>query len=501
MKILDLKEARKNPEQNPKQSINTIIADRLDRVTDKIGGVKNLFVSFTTIDKLGVNPSSKYDTPIGVYAYPAEYVMKLVGARASMSTLPFAGDAPYVNVFNASGNLVNVTNMSEGDSQTLLTKLISVVSAMAGVDSEKTASVAKDLYDQSGSKALVQTPGGKFWFVSYSMIKYLAELLDRQTPAVWSAVCRRMGIDGFVDGPIGKGVIHRNEPTQVVFFNTDSIKSNSRHMNRYSPEQVEHSSQRGQATRSAADRVAQMSESEAIEFFSDANHWDWIKVIKDREIRNQVIKNLPPEIIGHIPRPSETDQLVSLISSQGKSFPHIKGPSENAVVKYLDDRENKRIEWNALLTAFKPPGKHLQRHLVTTNYNALKWIDATPDVIKLAVATHVENIYKENARMLPDWLLKMAFEKQVDLSELRPRIDPPTIRDNRKLIAQYKEYISQFNNELKDAMQSKTTGAGDQNTGSDEQIKAVKFKINNVSNEIKKLSVPVVYYDAVFGKR
>ena len=50
-------------------------------------------------------------------------------------------------------------------------------------------------------------------------------------------------------------------------------------------------------------------------------------------------------------------------------------------------------------------------------------------------------------------------------------------------------------------MQSKTTGAGDQNTGSDEQIKAVKFKINNVSNEIKKLSVPVVYYDAVFGKR
>ena len=46
MMLIELFEARRNPEQNPKTSINDIIKRALDNTTDTIAGTKNLFVSF-----------------------------------------------------------------------------------------------------------------------------------------------------------------------------------------------------------------------------------------------------------------------------------------------------------------------------------------------------------------------------------------------------------------------------------------------------------------------
>ena len=76
MHIKEIVEARKNPELNPKESVNKQLKDLYDATTDTIPGsnIKNLFVSFTDLDKLGINPTSRYNTPIGIYAYPAEYV-------------------------------------------------------------------------------------------------------------------------------------------------------------------------------------------------------------------------------------------------------------------------------------------------------------------------------------------------------------------------------------------------------------------------------------------
>ena len=45
---------------------------------------KNLFVSFTTVDKLGINPQSHYDTPLGIYSYPAEFIVDNIGDYTSM---------------------------------------------------------------------------------------------------------------------------------------------------------------------------------------------------------------------------------------------------------------------------------------------------------------------------------------------------------------------------------------------------------------------------------
>lgn len=76
-------EKRKNPTKNPKISVNDEISEILKRYSsDKIAGITNCFVSFTELDKLGINPLARFkemdETPIGIYAYPAQYVMDYI---------------------------------------------------------------------------------------------------------------------------------------------------------------------------------------------------------------------------------------------------------------------------------------------------------------------------------------------------------------------------------------------------------------------------------------
>lgn len=127
-------EARKNPEKNPKVSVNQKFYDLYDKAdVENIGDRQrtNLFLSMTELDKLGVNPKSPYYTPIGIYAYPADYVLdKLVeyhgGSRSTETpnapmgqVLPFAGGSAYANFFiikpNYIGNIVALDESVDGE--------------------------------------------------------------------------------------------------------------------------------------------------------------------------------------------------------------------------------------------------------------------------------------------------------------------------------------------------------------------------------------------------
>ena len=113
MRITDIVEKRSNAELNPKVSVNQEIITALNSNTGQIAGIANCFVSFTALEKLGINPQSTYDTPIGIYAYPAEYVVKMAGETSQMSdTLPFAGEQPFVNIFSVKGNIINLKTVS-----------------------------------------------------------------------------------------------------------------------------------------------------------------------------------------------------------------------------------------------------------------------------------------------------------------------------------------------------------------------------------------------------
>lgn len=96
MRYREISEARRGgSELNPRigKDINPVKY----LLTYKNGGY---YMSYTAIDKLGINPRSGYNTPIGIYSYPIiDSVTYSIELSDNMSRVPYMGKAPYVWVF------------------------------------------------------------------------------------------------------------------------------------------------------------------------------------------------------------------------------------------------------------------------------------------------------------------------------------------------------------------------------------------------------------------
>lgn len=255
-----LLEARRNPDKNPKTSA-------LDELK-KYAGRKDVFVSYTNDvgelshtkgskgdrardsgvrgnnnqrgSKIGINPSSTYDTPTGIYTYPVDYVLDKNGL------VPFAENAPYIQVLQAQGNFLYLEQVTQKEVDEL------------------------ELRSRMGvHEALVDSPGGEFWNILYrwadsirsdtlppeplepSLVDYMDEY-DSEEEAeaaynddywtyqgevqeynnaktkegvlgrIMASILRKLGYDGVVDydwnKKSGQGIIHHNEPSQAFFL-------------------------------------------------------------------------------------------------------------------------------------------------------------------------------------------------------------------------------------------------------------------------------------------
>ena len=91
-------EKRSHPELNPKLSAWEQLEPYKDDPT--------IFISFTKIEKLGVNPQTEYDTPAGVYFYPLkatweQYQMENKKEVPLKNIFPFAAENPYIHIVRA----------------------------------------------------------------------------------------------------------------------------------------------------------------------------------------------------------------------------------------------------------------------------------------------------------------------------------------------------------------------------------------------------------------
>lgn len=275
-------EARKNPEQNPKVAINQYIQDRLDKTQDLAGGTPNLFVSFTKIDKLGINPKSQYDTPLGIYSYPAAYIQEKIGTRSMMSDLPFAGEEPFANIFNSSGNIVNLNDMSDGDLRHYYQKIaefyITEHNIKKGSDKWKEAvdEIETIINNVRGKAKFPSIAGGRFWYVTWQVAQMSSYNSLGKMPVTWNKLFRHIGIDGCVD--MGEGIIHTSEPYQAVFFSIKSIKNNQRVHNKYSPDAISSSEYSGQRQRELNRQLSKMSVEQQADYF--LNNPNKLRIIK-----------------------------------------------------------------------------------------------------------------------------------------------------------------------------------------------------------------------------
>ena len=187
MKLIDLYEARKNPELNVRAGS---ILDQLKNIKKKYKDIlSTIYVTYTNINKLGANPQSSWDTPLGIYAYSLDYVIK------KKASVPFQSDAPYIQIFQVLDmsdvwDLKNETQLSD-----MKTRLSSIIPQIKG-----------------------DTPRA----VWYSLYSSSSIRIAPHKGVTARKILMQAGITGVIDR--GLGIIHNNEKNQAVFFTTRILK-------------------------------------------------------------------------------------------------------------------------------------------------------------------------------------------------------------------------------------------------------------------------------------
>ena len=178
---------------------------------------ENLVVTFTMIDKVGINPKSKYDTPLGIYFYPIDYVIE------KRMNVPFAKEQPYLNVceFTRPEKILHMT--SDVNNQ----KGLDLLNVFAKEEVDLAIERLENNYE-------LRSNYSKLWLVTREIAKkraiFTSDSLDvyyggeekTNEAVLWNANLRKCGIDGFVDH--NTKTIHENEPTQGVVFTGTALR-------------------------------------------------------------------------------------------------------------------------------------------------------------------------------------------------------------------------------------------------------------------------------------
>lgn len=232
--ILSLTEARKNPELNPKVSINAALKAYAEKY-----GKANSYVSFTELNKLGINPRSTgvYGdddpmTPIGIYAYPLAYVLRKIGTDLQpTNTLPYAGGQPHATAFTfPADHLINLSTISTTEVELIKNEL------RAYIKRNHLGALAE--FDKVvGSLKPAAKPGRTLWKLIMTVAQDVTGTRDPEdglpSAIEWTKLFRNLGIEGVLDP--GNGIVHPNEKTQAVFFGRSLFGNEQQILNKYNP--------------------------------------------------------------------------------------------------------------------------------------------------------------------------------------------------------------------------------------------------------------------------
>jgi len=253
MRFHEIEEARRNPEQNPRQETghDGAVLKLREYSRDEL---KRIGISMTIIDKIGVNPRSIYNTPNGVYFYPADYYLELKGKR-NAKALPFMDDAPNIQIFKFPEPVLFLDTYTEMDYSRDIKKLAEALDKVPGLVNKfkkkfiynRELSVwAHNLVKQSDNKyitdnsigfetyfnylgeksatvANVQSSGGILWYVTWQLCQDLSDVLNSRAANIWNWVLREaLGYNTVVD--YEQGIIYPDEPTQGVVLQTSAIQ-------------------------------------------------------------------------------------------------------------------------------------------------------------------------------------------------------------------------------------------------------------------------------------
>lgn len=308
-------EARKQHKKNVKVSINSQIEEHYYKAPLLEHLIRNSFVSFTKLDKLGVNPSSRYKTPYGIYCYPSFYILNSTsengGSSLSMNNLPFAGGQPYGNIFSIKGNILYIDKMTITEYNLYINKLRDIITTRYS-DYPELDKLLSRAIDRAPSNADHSTIiGGQFWYIMWSISNSIAsETHKSKGPIIWNVLFRLLGIDAVIDK--GIGIIHSSEPTQAVVFNLRNITNITRVKNAYSPETMLQQKLLGKMVNDTISNIDNTTEDDILAIYYKGQH-NILKYVKDPVMISKLLQN-DPFMLKHIKHPT-TKQLKTVIGN------------------------------------------------------------------------------------------------------------------------------------------------------------------------------------------
>ena len=239
------------------------------------GGPPKYGFTMTSIQKVGINPSSVFETPLAVYAYPVTPMMvsNLTGGKnldialnmpeiegeipkyADVDyALPFVDTAPYINFFGFNtqeGVFYTSVGMDDGKYRAAIDMLFRQFSGNKALGADNPERRFRQLLVQAQRHNRVGTqnapaaakPSSEMtdylrlatvWTLTraLSMVSVAADLdafeagaaptPTQSTISTWRALLLMVGIKAIVDDD-EKGLIHKNEPEQMAIMDTSII--------------------------------------------------------------------------------------------------------------------------------------------------------------------------------------------------------------------------------------------------------------------------------------
>lgn len=209
MKILPLLERRRNPE-HPSQQTREYRG--IKAIKQKYADA-GLYVTFTSVPKVGVNPKSEHNTPIGIYTYSTKYLSGL----DTIDDVPYAGDSENLYVVKPTKPILYLSTYDNLEE-----------------DKAKLYEYMDEFYDEDSDHDLVfdrvretRSHKNRAASVMWQMVRLLSidlsERLGRNQSVLFNTILRKvLGYD-ILDDDIGQGIIHPGERFQCVFLSKDAL--------------------------------------------------------------------------------------------------------------------------------------------------------------------------------------------------------------------------------------------------------------------------------------
>ena len=190
IKLVDLIiEKRSNANKNQKIPLATKILEFANH--------DDLFVSFTALPKIGINPKSNYNTPLGLYCYPLKMAKKVYSPNNNIGiSFPFATEHPYLYILKKNSGIreLNVSTYTKEQGNQDIDRLINIYSHLFQDKLEHIKQSSR--YNTKFTNLEI----GAFWYFCRQLSEDIAVIKKTKPTIIWNILLyKNLGYDLVTD--------------------------------------------------------------------------------------------------------------------------------------------------------------------------------------------------------------------------------------------------------------------------------------------------------------